>query len=133
MQNIQTVGKYSFIKQDRPVLKAELRGGAEFPDLHGDVYVYDLPSGIYLQGDFEGLPATEELPFHVHDGLACEKHGEKILILPDVMSDANGAASAQIYLDRVNSTQIAGKPIVMHLHRGDTDVELACGLLDRVL
>ena len=130
---MQTVTKYSFIEQDRPVLRAEIAGDADNPDVHGTVHVYFLQNGIYLQGDVEGLPKTSEFAFHVHEGLLCEDHGEKILILPDVMSDADGTASAQVYLDRVNSTQIAGRPIVLHLKADGKETQIACGLLSRVL
>ena len=133
MQNIQPVNTFSFMEQEHPVLKAELRGSPDYPDVHGEVYVYFLPNGVYLQGDFEGLPPMEQFPFHVHEGLICDEPGGKLLRLPDLMSDEDGDASTQIYLDRVNSTQIAGRPIMMHLHIGDNDVKLACGLLDRVL
>ena len=133
MQNIQNVTKYSFMEQERPVLKAELRGSKEFPKLHGEVYVYTLPDGIYLQGDVEGLPKSSDFAFHVHEGLVCEELGEKILVLPDAMSGDDGRASTQIQLDRVNSTQIAGKPIVMHLKADGKETQIACGLLSRVL
>ncbi|MDE6726976.1 MAG: superoxide dismutase family protein [Oscillospiraceae bacterium] len=133
MQNIQNVTKYSFMEQERPVLKAELRGSKEFPGLHGEVYVYTLPDGIYLQGDVEGLPKSSDFAFHVHEGLVCEELGGKLLVLPDVSSDADGKASAQVYLDRANSTQIAGKPIVLHLKTDGKETQIACGLLSRIL
>lgn len=133
MQDIKNVTKYSFVEQDRPVLQAELKGGADYPDIRGLIHVYFLPNGIYLQGDIEGLPKTSEFAFHVHEGETCKEHGEKILILPDVMSDADGKASMQVYLDRVNSTQIAGRPLVLHLRVGGETPEVACALLDRIL
>lgn len=133
MQDLQNVTKYSFVEQDRPVLQAELIGNADYPDVRGLVHVYVLPGGIYLQGDFEGLPKTSEFAFHVHEGASCEGHGDKILILPDAMSDADGKASMQVYLDRVNSTQIAGRPLVLHLRVGSETPEAACGLLGRIL
>lgn len=132
-QNLQPVGKYSFMEQERPVLKAELHGNEQFPDIHGEVYVYTLPEGIYLQGDFEGLPESNDLPSHIHEGLICDDPGGKLLPLPNLMSDDDGKASTQIYLDRVDSMQIAGKPIMMHIRRGNDEIEIACGLLSRVL
>lgn len=128
MENIQ---EFSYVEQDRPVLGAELRGGDEFPDLRGKVYVYVLPEGIYLQGDFENLPLNSTLGFHVHEGLLCENKGERLLILPDIISDGEGAASMQIYLDKVVHNDIAGRPVVLHTH--DPDNTIACGLLARIL
>lgn len=121
------------MEQERPVLQANVTGNADYPDLKGTVYIYTLPDRIYLQGDIEGLPKTSDFAFHVHEGLVCEEVGEKILVLPDAMSDADGKASTQIHLDRVNSTQIAGKPIIMHLKTDGKEVQIACGLLSRVL
>lgn len=133
MQDIQNVTIFSFVEQDRPVLKAEIAGNAEHPDVHGTVHVYFLPNGIYLQGDIEGLPKTSGFAFHIHEGSVCEKPGEKILILPDAMSDADGKVSMQLYLDRVDSTRIAGRPIVLHLKEDGKEPQIACGLLAHVL
>lgn len=133
MQNIQTVKQYSFMEQERPVLQANIVGNAEYPNVKGEVYVYVLPNGIYVQGDVEGLPKSSDFAFHVHEGLVCEELGDKVLVLPDAMSDEEGVGSAQVYLDRVNSTQIAGKPIVMHLKTDGEETQIACGLLSRIL
>lgn len=133
MQSMQNVTEYSFVEQERPVLMAEVKGSADYPELKGVVYVYTLPSGIYLQGDIEGLPKSSDFAFHVHEGLLCEEIGGKILILPDVASDATGKASAQVYLDRANSTGIAGRPIVLHLKADGKETQIACGLLSRIL
>lgn len=130
---MRNVTKFSFIEQDRPVLQAELKGVGEHGGVYGVVYVYVLPNGIYVHGELEGLPSASDFAFHVHEGLECKEHGEKILILPDVMSDANGKASTQTYLDRASSTQIAGRPIVIHLKADGRETEMACGLLSRIL
>lgn len=129
------INDYSYAEQDRPVLGAELRGGEKYPDLRGKVFVYVLPGGIYLQGDFDKLPVNSTLGFHVHEGVLCENKGEKILILPDVMSDGTGVASMQVYLDKATHTDIAGKPIVVHLKdaEGKDGESIACGLLRRIL
>lgn len=129
--NIRT---FSYMEQERPVLEAELLGGAEYPDIKGKAYVYFLPDGIYLQADFEKLPESNEFGFHIHEGLLCEAPGEKQLPLPDIQSDKNGNSSMQIYLDRVTSTQIAGRPIMLHLKSDGKDLAvIACGLLERIL
>lgn len=132
---MENVTKFAYAEQDRPVLGAELRGGEAFPDLRGKVYVYVLPDGIYLSGDFEKLPVNSSFEFHIHEGVLCENKGEKILILPDVFSDGEGRASMQVYLDGAVHTDIAGRPIVVHLMDEATgkDNSIACGLLDRIL
>ena len=130
---MENVTKFAFCEQDRPVLEAELRGGEKYPDMRGKVYVYALPEGIYLQGDFENMPKNSDFAFHVHDGPLCDQKGEKILLLPDIFSDGTGRASAQINIDRADHTQIAGKPIVLHLKSNGEEITVACGLLRRVL
>ena len=131
---MQNVTKYSFVEQDSPVLAADITGSAEYPDIRGEVHVYTLPDGIYLLGEFEGLPQSRDYAFHIHNGAVCEKVGEKLLTLPDVMSGADGRASAKIQLDRVSSAQIAGKPIVLHIKEDGKERQMiACGLLTRVL
>ena len=123
---MQNVTKYSFMEQERPVLKASITGKEGNVALRGTIYGYELPNGIYLQGDIYGLLKSSDFAFHVHEGLLCDKHGE-------IMSDADGIASAQIYLDRSNTTRIAGRPIVLHLKEDGKETEIACGLLSRVL
>ena len=130
---MQTVTKHAFTEQDRPVLKATVKGIAGYPRVEGAVHIYALPNGIYLQGDFTGLPKSSDFAFHVHEGLACGELGDKLLPLPDIMSDAEGKASTQLYLARVMSTIIAGKPIVLHLKADGKETQVACGLLARVL
>ena len=130
---MENVTQFAFVEQDRPVLEAELRGGEEYPDIRGMVYIYAIPGGIYVQGDFENMPINSNFAFHVHDGLICEQTGEKILLLPDVFSDGTGKASAQINIDRAEHSQIAGKPIVLHLKSNGEEITVACGLLRRVL
>ena len=134
MQDIQNVTKYAFITQERPVLRADIAGNADHPDVIGTVHIYALPGGVYLQGDIGGLPASGNFSFHVHEGSVCEEPGKKLLVLPDLMSGEDGRASAQIQLDRVDCTQIAGRPIVLHLKADDgTEPQIACGLLSRIL
>ena len=130
--NAQT---FSLMGGERPVLEAELLGGAEYPDIKGEAYVYFLPDGIYVQADFDKLPENNEFGFHVHEGLICEASGKKLLPLPDVHSDKTGKSSMQVYLDRATSTQIAGKPIMLHIKNEDgTDgITIACGILNRIL
>lgn len=130
--NVQT---FSFMSAERPVLEAELLGGAEYPDIKGEAYVYFLPDGIYVQADFDKLPENNEFGFHVHEGLICEAPGEKLLPLSNVYSDKTGKSSMQVYLYRATSTQIAGKPIMLHImHEDGTDgITIACGILNRIL
>ena len=115
-------------------MQADIKGSAEYPDVRGTVHVYTLPGGIYLHADLEGLPKSCDHAFHIHEGSVCEQAGEKLLTLPDVMSGADGKASSQIQLDRMSLTQIAGRPIVLHIKEDGKEKQMiACGLLARIL
>lgn len=130
---MDNVSNFSFMEQDRPVLVAELRGGAEYPEINGTAYVYTLPNGMYIQMDIKEVPKSSNFAIHVHEGLICEDAGEKLLPLPDLVSDKDGKISAMLYIDTMNSTQIAGKPIMLHLKQDGTEINIACGLLERIL
>lgn len=134
MQSNDNINAFSYMEQDRPVLEAKLLGGAEYPDINGSAYVYFLPDRIYLQADFDKLPENDQFGFHIHEGLLCETPGGKLLPLPDMYSDKDGKASMQVYLDGATLTQIAGRPIMLHLKRdGEDELVIACGLLSRIL
>lgn len=130
---MENVSKYAFMEQDRPILKAELVGNKDYPNVKGDIYMYILDNGFYLQGDFSGLPQSSDFAFHVHEGLLCEDPGDKMLFLPDVMSDALGNASAQIFLDRIDVNTLADHPIMIHLKADGQEITVACDVLERVL
>lgn len=130
---MENVSKYAFMEQDRPILKAEIVGNKDYPDARGDIYVYILGNGFYLQGDFSGLPQNSDFAFHVHEGLLCEEPGGKKLPLPDVMSNASGTASAQIYLDRIDVNTLADHPIMIHLKVDGQEITVGCDILERIL
>lgn len=130
---MENVSDFSFMEQDRPVLAAELRGVAEYPDINGTAYVYTLQNGMYIQIDIDKVPESSNFAIHVHEGLICENAGEKLLPLPDLVSDKDGKISSMLYIDTMNSTQIAGKPIMLHLKQNGSEIHAACGLLERIL
>ena len=133
MQFTENVMPYGFMQQERPVLGAKLEGNDGYPELNGSVYVYCLPGRIYLQGDFSGLPLSSEFAFHIHEGTECGKFGKVLLPLPDISSGGDGNASMQVCLDRADCTQIAGRTIVLHLRSNGEEIQIACGVLERIL
>lgn len=130
---MENVSDFSFMEQDRPVLRAQLRGGAEYPDIQGTAFIYTLPNGMYISLDFTDLPPSGNFAIHVHEGLICDNPGDKLLPLPNMVSDINGKASSQLYIDTMNSTMIAGKPIMLHLIQDDKEINIACAPLERIL
>lgn len=77
--NVQT---FSFMSGERPVLKAEIIGGAEYSDIRGEAYVYFFPEGIYLQADFDDLPPNNEFGFHVHEGRCAKRAAKSCCLCP---------------------------------------------------
>lgn len=133
MQTMNNLSGFAFMEQDRPVLWASFSGSGDYPSLSGDMFVYNLPVGFYVSADFSGLPVSQQLPFHIHEGFFYESKGEKIVPLPDVFSDKKGKSSVQIYIDKMNVTDIAGKPAVLHIRTDSGEPEIACAVLQRIL
>ena len=133
MQNKANVSEFTYMEQDRPVLWASFSGSDTYPLLKGDLFIYNLPAGFYVSADFEGLPVSEQLPFHIHEGLVCGAAGEILLHFPDVMSDKNGKSSMQVYIDKLQVADIAGRISMIHIRRNGKEPEIACAVLQRIL
>lgn len=132
-------GRFAYMENESPVLEAEIKGGDVHPEIAGNIYVYGLPGGFYLQADIEGLPGSRVFGLHIHDGLVCaptgtddpfsdsgghlNNCGEGIWCgrhpyhagdLPPLFSDAEGRANIRVYIDRAGIDELSGKPVVIH-------------------
>ncbi len=125
--------KYAFMEQERAVLYADMNGIDGYAGINGGVFVFNLPVGLYFALELSGLPHDSSLPFHVHKGSICDNAGEKALVLPDVVSDSIGNASAQFYTDAANLSDISGKVIMLHKKIDGEEPQIACGVLTRIL
>lgn len=127
------MSRFSYMEQERPVLSAELHGTEGYEAAVGKAYVYFLPNGLYFTANFNNLPSSQELPFHIHEGLLCEDAGGHLLEFPDLFADQYGEASYQLYFDKRTLWEISGKPLVIHVNINGKPQKIACGLLERVL
>lgn len=159
---MQHINKFSYMESERPALMGILKGGIGAENAEGIAAVFWLPEAVYLQADFTGLPPSEVFGFHIHEGFICGEARESNQFseagghfsncpdemwcgrhpyhagdLPPVMSDAEGSASMQVYLDKASVEEISGRVIVLHSMRddfstqpsGDSSTRIVCGVL----
>ncbi len=156
---MQHIHKYSYMESERPALLGVLRGGLGHEDITGTAAVFWLPDAVWLEAQFNGLPASEVFGFHIHDGVVCTAEndfsdaGEHLDLcgdgvwcgqhpyhagdLPPIFSDENGAAVMSVYLDRARIEDISGRTIVLHSRpddfttqpAGNSGIRIACGIL----
>ncbi|MCH5207468.1 MAG: hypothetical protein J1F04_01180 [Oscillospiraceae bacterium] len=127
------MSKFAYIENERPVLSAKLRGTDGYENVVGEVLVHKLENGLCLCASFSGLPASQALPFHIHEGTSCENAGGHLLELPDIMSDRNGEAYAHYCFDRLNLSEISEHAIMLHVRKNGEEPAIACGVLKHVL
>ena len=127
------MSKFAYIENERPVLSAKLRGTDGYENVVGEVLVHKLESGLCLCASFSGLPASQALPFHIHEGFDCDSAGDHLLDLPDIISDRSGEAYALYYFDKYGVSDIAGRVIMLHIKKESKEPAIACGVLKHVL
>lgn len=159
---MQQTNQFSHISYECPALIAEVRGSADYSAAEGLIHVFWLPEAFYLQLELNGLPPSEVFGFHIHESLICgEIDGDKPFAqagghlnncgegaycaiypyqagdLPHIISDANGYAAAQVYIDRANVQTLSGRAVVLHsipgggkeLVSSGKGPRIACGIL----
>lgn len=63
--------------QGLPQAYARIKGSKEYPDIRGNVYLYEVYNGTVLLGELMGIPEELEkkyggfFGFHIHEGNAC--------------------------------------------------------------
>ena len=111
--------------QGLPQAHARIKGSKEYPDIRGNVYLYEVYNGTVLLGELMGIPEELEkkyggfFGFHIHEGNACtgdsqdpfadtkghynpekEEHPRHAGDLPPVLSN-DGTAWMEIYTGRL--------------------------------
>ncbi len=109
--------------QGLPQAHAKIKGSKEYPDIRGNVYLYEVYNGTVLLGELMGIPEELEkkyggfFGFHIHEGNACtgdsqdpfadtkghynpekEEHPRHAGDLPPVLSN-DGTAWMEIYTE----------------------------------
>ena len=124
--------------QGLPQAYARIKGSKEYPDIRGNVYLYEVYNGTVLLGELIGIPEELEkkyggfFGFHIHEGNACtgdaedpfadtkghynpekEEHPRHAGDLPPVLSN-DGTAWMEIYTGRFYPMDVVGRTIVLH-------------------
>ena len=69
--------EYGEILDEKPDAIAIMHGSSKYPDINGEVWLYQLKSGVLVAAEVYGLPKQEGqcdsriFGFHLHDGDSC--------------------------------------------------------------
>lgn len=139
-----------------PKAAARIRGGSEYPQLHGLVRFFQRNDGLIVEAEIFGLPKTETgfFAFHIHEGDSCAgegfpstgshfnpgmtTHPKHAGDLPPLLSD-HGKAYMKVYTGRFHAEEVIGKTVIIHrdpddFHTqpsGNAGTKIACGLIQR--
>ena len=126
-----------------PEAYAEVEGSAQFPEIHGIVYFFEVYGGTIVMAEIYGLPDEEKqdigkfFAFHIHEGASCGGNGREAFggtgmhfnpertphpehagDLPPLMS-THGAAWSAFYTGRFYPEDVVGKTVVIHSRPDD--------------
>ncbi len=141
-QNTNHVNRFSYMAAERPALIGHIRGGIRNPDIIGLAAVHWLPDGLFFTAEINGLPPSEVLAFHVHEGAVCRasddfseagdhlsncggddiwcgRHPYHAGDLPPVMSDENGYAFMSVYIGKASVSDYSGRTVIVHNNKDD--------------
>ena len=112
---------YSEILDEKPDAIAVIQGGSQYPDIRGEVWLYQLKSGAHYN------PGACEHPHHAGD-------------LPPLFG-CNGYAMSVFLTDRFLVDDVIGKTLIIHDRpddfktqpAGDAGEKMACGVIQSVL
>lgn len=126
----------------RPNAMASINGSDAYPDIRGDVWLYETSYGVLVVSDIVGLPAGDKcsspiFAYHIHEGGSCTGNADDPFAdakthynphdcphpyhagdLPPLFS-ANGVAFSAVLTARFTVTEVIGKTIIIHLSVDD--------------
>ena len=141
----------------RPDAVAYVRGGADAPNINGQVRFYQEPRSVRVEADIAGLPKDSEkgfFGFHIHEGNSCAgtgfpqtgnhynpdstTHPRHAGDLPPLMMQ-QGRAQMMVRTDRFRVQDIIGRTVVIHSNpddfntqpAGNAGTKIACGVIGR--
>lgn len=138
----------------QPQAVAHVRGGSAFPQLRGDVRLYQCRGFVVVAAEVCGLP-DGFYGFHIHAGSACSgtpefsdsgphynpantDHPNHAGDLPVLLS-SGGAALLICQTQRFRLRDVIGRTVIVHRHpddyrtqpSGDSGDKIACGVIRR--
>ncbi|MFA5562317.1 MAG: superoxide dismutase family protein [Eubacteriales bacterium] len=163
-QNVQMSNEIMrYLVNERPDAQAIITGAPDFAEIHGVVYLYQIPTGVIVTASVENLPSKESswavYALHIHNGTACvgtaevpfagvgSHYNPYSLPHPYHAGDleplfANvGYAWYAFFTNRFTVDDVIGKPILIHSGvddfitqpYGGSGERIACGLIQRVV
>ncbi len=121
-----------------PFARAEIKGSAAYPNIHGGVDFFGLDKGVIFAADIDGLPVGDDacackgLGFHIHEGGSCTGTQQDPFAdtkghfnpdnclhpchagdMPPLFGNS-GRAWMAFLTDRISVDDIIGKTVVIH-------------------
>lgn len=138
-----------------PAAAAIIRGSSDFPEIRGNMYLYDMPEGCIVMLEVVGLPDNSFYGLHIHEGARCGSTtpgGEAFLAagghfnpentmhpyhagdLPPLLSH-NGYAWMAVYTERFSTVDVLERTVIIHgmpddfvsQPAGNAGKRIACG------
>lgn len=128
---------------ETPDAKAIVKGNSLHPDLYGIVLFYQLPLGVLITAEFQGLPLisgmnqSRFLGFHIHENGDCSQNEESDFNLtgshynpnnqphpnhrgdlPPILN-CNGFAWQSFLTNSFRLTEVIGRSIIVHSSHDD--------------
>ena len=121
----------------RPSAIARIRGSESYDNILGMVWFYQMPKGVYVVTEVDGLPQgcgeckSPVFGYHIHSGSACA--GD----MPPLFGN-HGYAFSVFYSERFCVCDIIGKTVIIHLNpddfhtqpAGNSGTKIACGKIE---
>lgn len=142
-----------------PPARATLTGSAEYPDIYGEVWFYNIQNGVLVVTSVENLPKSTSgfYGFHLHGGESCTGNAQDSFAdakghynpknvahpmhagdFPPVISN-NGSGFSVFVTDRFTIPEIIGRTVIIHSMpddfktqpSGGSGEKIACGVIRR--
>lgn len=126
-----------------PDAYSQIAGSSNYPNINGLVYLYQLPTGVFLIAQVQSLPdstapcASNIYAFHIHSGSSCTGNAQDPFAntdghynpgncphpshagdLPPLFAN-HGFALMSVFTDRFTVSEVVGRTFVIHEHPDD--------------
>lgn len=143
--------------KNKPDAIADIKGSFNYPNIEGIAKFYQMPEGVVVVAEVEGLPTTQTniFSFHIHEGGSCtgistnpfsgaeghynptkKSHPEHAGDLPPLFSNKSFAYQV-VLTNRFKVEDILKRTIIIHINpddfatqpSGNAGMPIACGII----
>lgn len=139
-----------------PDAYARISGSPNYPNINGLIYLYQLPTGVYLLAQVQSLPDSADpcapniYAFHIHAGNACTGNAQDPFAdtdghynprncphpahagdLPPLFGN-HGFALMSVFTDRFRVNEVIGRTFVVHARPDDFTTQPAGNSGDKI-